>query len=313
MKYIMDGVININKAVGPTSFQVVQAVKRILRIKKAGHIGTLDPLACGVLPICLNQSTKIIPYLNGLPKKYTGTLRLGVVTDTQDSTGNVIETHEVPKLDKGRIEETLDSFLGAQEQVPPMYSAKKRNGVPLYKLARKGIVVDRKPASIYIYRIEMKRFEGHDITIEVECSAGTYLRTLIHDFGQKLGCGAHMTQLIRNRVEHFDLENAITLEHLEDAKSQGSVAKNISSKEQALSFIPNLEIKTRDLKALMHGVPLSKSSVVRFPDRFQPGMNFRVCDENQHLVALVEPTIPKDLLEVSEQNDIIFKLKRVFN
>lgn len=308
----MDGVLNIYKPSGPSSFSMVRSVRKILQVPKAGHIGTLDPLAEGVLPICLNKSTKIIQFLMKLSKVYTTTMLLGVETDTQDSTGKTVSKADPSKIDEAEVKAVLKEFEGELQQVPPMFSAKKRNGVPLYKLARNGITVERKPVPINIHSISCVKKEGNKVSLQVHCSSGTYIRTLCHDVGAKLGCGAHMLQLTRTKAGNFNLGNSITLEELETVKTRGTLSDKIFTMETVLSFLPEIRIKTDHAKAVSDGVSLSKSFLETFPEQFQPGMEFRVSNANNHLVAIAESLTDQDTFAHLEPNEIAFKLKRVF-
>jgi len=193
---------------------MVYQVKKILGVKKAGHIGTLDPMAEGILPICLGQSTRIIQFLSPLSKNYQCTMDLGLATDSQDATGKVISSGDASGIKNGQIKEIFQRFIGKQKQVPPMYSAKKNNGIPLYKLARNGINIERKPVSVHFFAIKFVSRNKNRIKFDVHCSAGTYIRTLCHDIGQILGCGAHLAGLVRTGVGIFNLESSITLDTL---------------------------------------------------------------------------------------------------
>jgi len=225
MNCTLNQVVNLYKPSGPTSFSMVQSVKRILGVKKAGHIGTLDPMAEGILPICLNQSTRIIQFLSPLSKHYQCTMTLGTATDTQDSTGKTIFEGNPSQITETQVRDMLTGFVGEQKQVPPMYSAKKNKGIPLYKLARNGITIERKPVSVHFYSIDFINMDGNLVEFEAHCSAGTYLRTLCHDIGQKLGCGAHMSGLIRKQVGVFDQDSSVSPEALEAANVNGWVSK----------------------------------------------------------------------------------------
>ena len=225
MTCILNSVVNLFKPAGPTSFDMVWSVRKILGVQKAGHIGTLDPIADGVLPICLNRSTRIIQFLTPLQKTYRATLKLGSETDTQDAAGRIVGIGDPSMVTEDQIKQVFKTFVGKQDQVPPMYSAKKKNGIPLYKLARNGINVNRKPVKIDIYSINFIKKEGPQVLFEVHCSAGTYIRTLSHDIGKKLGCSAHMVRLTRTQVGSFDLEHTLTLEALEIAKEDGSLSR----------------------------------------------------------------------------------------
>lgn len=311
MTSILNNIVNLNKPAGPTSFDMVWSVKKILGVKKAGHIGTLDPLAEGVLPICLNRSTRIIQFLAPLKKTYQATLALGTATDTQDATGRVIAKGDASSVTEEGIKQVIQTFQGEQEQIPPMYSAKKKNGIPLYKLARNGITIDRKPATISVFSIQLIKKEGNRVLIEVHCSAGTYVRTLGHDLGRKLGCGAHLVRLIRTRVGAFDLDRALTLETLEAANKDGSLPGKLFPPEEALNFLPAIRVKKEHVKSIAHGAALSKSFLETLPERFEPGHYFRVFGGENEMVAVVEPVVDQDELVRLTPEDIVFKPKRV--
>lgn len=212
---MMNGVINIYKIKGFTSHDVVAKLRGIMKQKKIGHTGTLDPDATGVLPICLGNATKLCDMLTEKEKEYIAKVQLGVTTDTQDMTGTVLSSKEVTASEE-EVRETLSSFIGLYEQVPPMYSALKVNGKKLYELAREGKEVERKARSVTIHEIEVLEMNLPTLSIRVKCSKGTYIRTLCHDLGEKLGCGAAMAELERTKSGQFSLETAITLEELEE-------------------------------------------------------------------------------------------------
>ncbi|MDP7556998.1 MAG: tRNA pseudouridine(55) synthase TruB [Nitrospinaceae bacterium] len=307
----LNNVINLFKPVGPTSFDMVWSVRKILDVKKAGHIGTLDPMAEGVLPICLNQSTRIIQFLSPLTKTYRATLELGSETDTQDATGKVLATGDPSIVTEEQIKQVLQTFAGEQDQIPPMYSAKKKNGIPLYKLARNGINIVREPVKIVVYSIDFIRKEGTQVLFEVHCSAGTYIRTLSHDIGKKLGCCAHMVRLTRTQVGPFDLERALSLKALEIAREDGSLPGKLIPWEEAINFLPAIRVKEEYLKLISHGVALSKSFIETLPDRFEPGHYFRVFGGNDEVLAVVEPVVDQDTLPGMAPEEIVFKPKRV--
>lgn len=311
MSYTLNSVVNLFKPLGPTSFDMVWSVRKILGVKKAGHIGTLDPMADGVLPICLNRSTRIIQFLSPLQKTYRATLELGSETDTQDATGLKISTGDPSLVTEDEIKQVFQTFVGEQDQIPPMYSAKKKNGIPLYKLARNGINISRKPVKITVYSIDCIKKEGNQVLFEVRCSAGTYIRTLCHDIGRELGCCAHMVRLTRTQVGLFGLDSTLTLEELEAANKNGNLSQKFFPLEKALSFLPAIRVKDEYLESISHGVALSKSSIQSFPDHFKPGYYFRVFDDNDKIVAIVEPVVNRDILPSLTPEDIIFKLKRV--
>ena len=311
MSYTQDSIVNLFKPVGPTSFDMVCSVRKILGVKKAGHIGTLDPAAEGVLPICLNRSTRIIQFLSPLQKTYRATLELGSETDTQDATGRKISTKDPSLVNETKIKQVFQTFVGEKDQIPPMYSAKKKNGIPLYKLARNGINIARDPVKITIYSIDFIKKEENQVLFEVRCSAGTYIRTLSHDIGKKLGCYAHMVRLTRTKVGLFGLGRTLTLEELKVAYEEGSLPEKLLPLEEALNFLPAIRVKEEYLESVSHGVALSKCFLETLPDRFEPGHYFRVFGNNDKVVAVVEPVVDQDKLPELTPGDIVFKAKRV--
>lgn len=311
MSYTQDSIVNLFKPVGPTSFDMVCSVRKILGVKKAGHIGTLDPAAEGVLPICLNRSTRIIQFLSPLQKTYRATLELGSETDTQDATGRKISTKDPSLVNETKIKQVFQTFVGEKDQIPPMYSAKKKNGIPLYKLARNGINIARDPVKVTIYSIDFIKKEENQVLFEVRCSAGTYIRTLSHDIGKKLGCYAHMVRLTRTKVGLFGLGRTLTLEELKVAYEEGSLPEKLLPLEEALSFLPAIRVKEEYLESVSHGVALSKCFLETLPDRFEPGHYFRVFGNNDKVIAVVEPVVDQDKLPELTPGDIVFKAKRV--
>ena len=212
---MINGIINIYKIKGFTSHDVVAKLRGIVKQKKIGHTGTLDPDATGVLPVCLGSATKLCDMLTDKEKEYIAKVQLGVTTDTQDMTGTVLSEKEV-NVTESLVREMIQSFVGLYEQIPPMYSALKVNGKKLYELARQGKEVERKARPVPIHYIEILDMAFPQITIKVGCSKGTYIRTLCHDLGEKLGCGAAMASLERTKSGQFSLDTAITLEELEE-------------------------------------------------------------------------------------------------
>ena len=237
---MLNGSLLINKEIGLTSRQEVNNISRKLGEKKAGHIGTLDPFADGLLIVLLGSSTKISPFLEVMDKTYLATLKLGEKTNTGDLTGEVIETKEIPELTKSKIIEVLNTFLGKSAQIPPIFSALKVNGKPMYKYARKGIEIERKPREIEIYKIYLVNFEKDEITFLAKVSKGTYIRTLGEDIAEKLGTVGHLTKLTRTEIGPYSLMNAkksseVTeedlipiskmLEHFKSFEVEGELAK----------------------------------------------------------------------------------------
>jgi tRNA pseudouridine55 synthase len=223
-----DGVLLIDKAPGMTSHDVVAIVRNRLATQKVGHCGTLDPFATGLLLIVVGRGTKIQDLLMSEDKEYVGTMKLGEVTNTQDADGEVIETHAVGTLDNSAIERAFAKFQGDFYQVPPMVSAIKKEGVPLYKLAREGKVVEREPRCVHVYAHEIRKIHLPEIDFRVICSKGFYVRTYAHDIGQALGCGAHLSGLRRTKSGRFSVEGAVTIESLK-SDSRESIADRIVS------------------------------------------------------------------------------------
>jgi tRNA pseudouridine55 synthase len=214
------GIVLLNKATGPSSNAALQQVKRLFNANKAGHTGSLDPLATGVLPLCLGEATKVSQFLLDSDKKYRATIKLGERTDSADSQGNVIETCEDFSVSKADVLAAMTRFRGEIEQVPPMHSALKVDGIPLYKRAHKGEVIERAARKVTIHSIELTGFSDKQIVIEIACSKGTYIRTIADDLGQDLGCGAHIIALHRLQAGAFTEDQCFSLEELDDIKNQ---------------------------------------------------------------------------------------------
>ena len=212
---IINGILLLDKPVGLTSNAALQKIKRLFNAQKAGHTGSLDPLASGLLPICLGEATKISAYLLNADKRYQAICHLGITTSTADSEGDIIQKSTVPALDTRKIETVLKEFTGEIDQTPPMHSALKQNGQPLYKLARQGIEVERASRRVTIYSLELTKVEGECLFLDVHCSKGTYIRTLSEDIGKALGCGAHLSGLRRTATGPFEIEQASDMDDLE--------------------------------------------------------------------------------------------------
>lgn len=254
----MDGILNINKPVGMTSFDVVARVRRLSGVKKVGHAGTLDPDASGVLPVCVGKATKVIEFLMEKDKSYRVGLYLGRATDTQDASGKVLYEKPV-EADFCEIEKAVKSFIGNIEQIPPMFSAIRVAGKRLYDLARKGIEIERKARSVTFYNIEilsMERISENNVNVimDVECSKGTYMRTLCHDIGELLGCGGHMSSLIRTRSGPFSLENSFTIDDLTDLHRETRIEEAFLTMDQAILYLPSVVVSSEEAKRLKNGL-----------------------------------------------------------
>ena len=250
----VDGILILDKPPGLSSNQALQRVRRIFRARKAGHCGSLDPLATGVLPICLGQATRFSAYLLGASKTYRADARLGQVTTTGDAEGDVVERRPVD-VDRERIEAVLPRFRGSIEQVPPMYSALRRDGKRLYQLAREGRDVERVPRRIEIFALELIALDGDSLEFEVCCSKGTYVRTLAEDIGNALGCGAHLSALRRSAVDNFSLGQAASLEQLERLAVGGDepLQRLLLPASAALAGFDELRLDTAASRDIVHG------------------------------------------------------------
>ena len=223
-----DGVLLVDKAEGMTSHDVVALVRRKLQVRKVGHCGTLDPIATGLLLITVGRGTKVQDLLMSEDKEYVGTFVLGVTTDTQDRQGEVIQQRPVPALDENQIRTVFEKFRGDFYQMPPMVSAKRHGGVPLYKLARQGKVVEREPRLVHVYRYTIDRIALPEIDFSVLCSKGFYVRTYAHDIGEILGCGAHLKSLRRTKSGRFNVANAVSVAQINDAPREEILSKLLS-------------------------------------------------------------------------------------
>jgi len=251
---VYNGIININKEKGFTSHDVVAKLRRILGQKKIGHTGTLDPDATGVLPVCLGNGTKLSDMLTDTDKTYRAVFVLGKITDTQDISGMVIGGSE-PEVNEEAVRAVINSFIGEYDQIPPMYSAIKQDGKKLYELARAGIEVERKARRITIHAIDIEQIELPYVTIKVDCSKGTYIRTLCHDIGLKLGCGACMTELTRLKVSIFELGKSLLLGEVEALRDSGELDGYIIPADEMFPEYPCIHTNVQGDKAVHNGNP----------------------------------------------------------
>ncbi len=256
----MDGILNINKPRGKTSFGVVAIVRRLSGERRVGHAGTLDPEATGVLPVCIGKATRIVEFLMSSTKTYRAEVELGVTTDTYDATGRVIQRGDISGIDRQQVEAALGSFRGRILQIPPMYSAVKHNGRPLYELARAGKTVERTGRPIEIHDLELIDWQTPVATVEVVCGKGTYIRSLAHDLGQALGCGAMLRTLARLRCGLFDIENAVSLPELEDAFRCGQWQKYLYSIDSVLSHWKAVTVSDETAQAIRNGQSVEVNS-----------------------------------------------------
>jgi tRNA pseudouridine55 synthase len=282
----MTGALIIDKPEGMTSHDVVDRVRRILGTRRVGHIGTLDPFATGVLVVCFERATRLAQFLVGLDKEYEATVRLGLATDTQDRTGKQITplaaSNAVSIDDVSRV---LIEFMGPQLQTPPMYSAKKVAGERLYQAARAGREIERKAVPVIVHEIELigalsDQPDGtRDFKIRVKCSSGTYVRTLAHDLGNRLGVGAHLAGLRRSAVGHFNIEKALTLEALETKRERLELADVIVAPVDMLAYLPAVTLPPKDVERIGHGRPVEVTMN-------HVGSLVRICDQEGRLIAV---------------------------
>lgn len=279
----MDGILNIYKTAGPTSHDVVDQVRRLFGQKRVGHTGTLDPMATGVLVVCLGKATRIVEYLVGAPKEYRAEMILGQSTDTQDSTGVIVTESDASGVDMDTLGNKAASFVGKIEQIPPMVSAIKHNGKPLYKLAREGKTIERAAREVTIYSIEVTDFTPGRFAkakLTVRCSSGTYIRTLCADIGDSLGCGAYMSALERTRVGQFDIKDSVTLEKLQQVKESGNPADFVYDMSDALSDMPAVVLDDTGVKLVMHGIAITSDKM------FEEGLTVRMLSASGELIAI---------------------------
>ena len=289
----MNGVLNIFKPKGMSSFDAVRIVKKVAGTGKVGHTGTLDPEATGVLPICIGKATKIIDYIMNSEKVYEVTLKLGIRTTTYDLEGEVLEEKDCNHLTDVEILQAVNSFIGEYSQVPPMYSALKQNGVRLYELARKGIEVERKGRLINIHNLEDIKINNPYISMKVTCSKGTYIRSLCYDIGEKLGVFATMTQLNRAKTSVFSQEKSININEL----TKENINDYILSMEEALEKYDKIVVTKKYVKLLVNGVRVADGRFTK--DKVINNKLYRVYDDENNFIGL------------GERNDAGFKIEKL--
>jgi len=277
----ISGILLLDKPQDISSNKALQQVKFLYGAAKAGHTGALDPLATGMLPICLGEATKFSQFLLDSDKGYRVVAKLGVRTDSSDSTGEIVETKAV-KVSKKQLSKALDKFRGDISQVPTMFSALKHNGQPLYKLARQGITVEREARDISIFELDLIRFENDEVELEIECSKGTYIRTIVDDLGQELGCGAHVTMLHRTFVADYPADSVVTMQQLEtDREQELSLDPYLLPLDSPVMHLDEAVLDPESCNYFCHGNP------VAYPD-LDPGDFIRVYDEADEFLGVAE-------------------------
>lgn len=285
---MINGVIVVRKEKGYTSNDIVQILRGILRQKKIGHTGTLDPDAEGVLPVCLGHATKLVEMLTAQEKEYEAGFRLGMTTDTQDISGKVISQSDL-FVTRNELCEAAAAFLGEYNQTPPMYSAVKIGGQKLYEIARKGKEIDRPARKVRIHSLEISKYDYPEASMRVCCSKGTYIRTLCHDIGESLGCGACMTELVRTRSGRFHLETALSLGEIKELTADGEIERHILTLEELLAEYPAVQTQSDAMHRMLHnGNPLAVADLIRgdFEAEMPDGQLLRVYDGDGILTAV---------------------------
>ena len=283
----MDGIINVYKEKGFTSHDVVAKLRGILKMKKIGHTGTLDPQAEGVLPVCLGKATKLCDFITDRTKTYKAVLLLGKVTDTLDVFGRVIEENEC-NVSAEEIAQIIKSFVGKQEQVPPMYSALKVNGKKLYELAREGKTIERQSRVIEIFSIEISEISLPRVTFTVTCSKGTYIRSLCDDIGKKAGCGGCMEELTRTRSGNFDINSALKLDEIQALVYAGRIEEHLMKMDSVFNDYSSLAIKKEYNKMLYNGNKMPVESIKKCDKQPNPNETVKIYDENGCFIGIYE-------------------------
>lgn len=288
----LNGLINVLKPPGMTSHDVIYFIRKTLHVKKAGHTGTLDPGVAGVLPVCVGRATKIIEYLNEDIKVYRAELTLGRSTDTQDGFGRTVSLSDASSLTCEDIEKELLSFIGEQYQIPPMVSAIKHKGKKLYELARKGIEIERKPRKIHVFDIKVIRFNAIGtrnprIMFDVKCSKGTYVRTLCHDLGDKLGCGGFMSFLIRTATGRFHISSSLTLEEIWEMAANNRINENFVSMEEVIPF-ESVWVNRNAVSIVKHGNRLYFSGVSSTPSNLYEDQLVKLMSDDNGCLAIAK-------------------------
>lgn len=269
----MHGVLNVDKPSGPTSHDVVAWIRRSAATKRVGHAGTLDPLASGVLLVCIGQATRIVEYLMDWPKSYRATAVFGAETDTEDATGEITVETDASYVTREQVEGLLARFAGRIEQVPPMVSAVHHEGKRLYELARKGEVVERAPRQVEVYSIRLSDFQPGarpTAVLEIDCSKGTYIRTLLADIGKALGCGGYMSALIRTAVGPFHVEDAVTPDELDSLAANGRLDEALHPIDEVLGGMPAAELTPEQADRVVHGTEIPAVQVADLPSAGSP-------------------------------------------
>ncbi|MBI3085890.1 MAG: tRNA pseudouridine(55) synthase TruB [candidate division NC10 bacterium] len=313
MKPEVHGVLNINKPAGMTSHDVVDAVRKILGVRRVGHTGTLDPQATGVLPLCVGRATRIAQFLTQADKEYLTTLRLGVTTDTLDAAGKETGRVEDIRVRREDLLAILPRFVGEIQQVPPIFSAKKYRGERLYRLARRGEKVERPPVAVRVHGLELLEFTPPFVRLRATCSKGTYARSLCDDIGRALGCGGHLHALTRTRSGRFSLDGILTLEALEARVREGRLPEVLIPIADALAHLPAVRVAPEAGRLILHGGAVAAALVVQFPGDLARGALVRVLGFRKQLLSLAETTVASPDFAACEPTRVVLQPVRVFS
>jgi tRNA pseudouridine55 synthase len=303
----IDGALIIDKPQGRTSHDVVDAARRILGFRQIGHLGTLDPLATGVLVLLLGRATRLAQFYVGRRKRYDSTFRFGFATDTYDADGTPLGPDTAPELDRAEIERLAAARVGSFPQMPPPYSAKKIHGRPAHELARKKKPVELKSVDIEVYDFRVNEVSGSVAKFSIECASGTYIRSLAHDMGAALGCGAHLAEIVRTAVGEFTLDQAVKLEDLERAAALGELARYVIPLERLLPELPSVTVQPALEKQVRHGSKFNVQIAQIQPGRVSPAQGataelnsgewkparLRVFSHQERLIAIAEAVVPR--------------------
>ena len=273
----MNGIINVLKPPGMTSHDIIYFVRKKLKMKKVGHTGTLDPEAAGVLPVCVGKATKAVQFITDKTKKYRTTIKFGLQTETYDKYGTIVEAIEVDYIDIDKLEKVLQDFRGAIKQMPPIYSAIKIAGKKLYQYALEGKEVEIQEREVEIYSIEIVDYNNKDeVVLDIECSKGTYIRSICNDLGKKMGCGAAMWQLVRLESTPFAIENSYTLEEIDKASVEGTIDNMLISTDIIFKELSIVEIKTTARSAAVNGSPIYGKGILQDIEQFEADIEIRI-------------------------------------
>lgn len=309
----LEGLLLVDKPVGPTSHDVVQLVKEALEVEKAGHVGTLDPSASGLLIVCLNDAVKAVQFLMGLDKEYIGEMTLGIETDTQDREGKITSCRDISHISEEQIKEAFSAFVGKIVQSPPLYSAVKKGGVRMYELARKGIKENPPPREVFIKELEILSVVLPKITFRALVSSGTYIRSLVSDIGRKLGVGAHLSELRRTKVGGFKVEDAIPAEKLKSGPGKRMAIGAVLPLRLALYDFPEIRVKGNTAWKVLHGGGISEEDVNSGEVKIEgkEGNTAKVVDDYGRVIAIMKRVSSRN--RGSDSNKVLWHPLRVWS